>query len=44
MFCLYPESAYTKALLSALPENAVGDRLPTVSDFAFLAEDTGASQ
>ncbi|MCT7374452.1 ABC transporter ATP-binding protein [Chelativorans salis] len=30
-----PKSAYTRALLSALPENAVGDRLPTVSDFAF---------
>ena len=30
-----PKSNYTKALLSALPENAVGDRLPTVSDFVF---------
>ncbi|SHM40575.1 ABC transporter ATP-binding protein [Roseibium suaedae] len=29
-----PKSNYTKALLSALPENATGDRLPTVSDFA----------
>jgi dipeptide transport system ATP-binding protein len=28
-----PQSGYTKALLSALPENAVGDRLPTVADF-----------
>ncbi|MGH6763492.1 MAG: ABC transporter ATP-binding protein [Phyllobacterium sp.] len=28
-----PKSPYTKALLSALPENATGDRLPTVSDF-----------
>ena len=28
-----PKSAYTRALLSALPENATGDRLPTVSDF-----------
>jgi len=36
-----PKSAYTKALLSALPENAIGDRLPTVSDFDFAA-DTGA--
>lgn len=27
-----PRSAYTKALLSALPENATGDRLPTVGD------------
>lgn len=39
-----PKSAYTKALLSALPENATGDRLPTVSDFAYLAENTGAQQ
>ena len=30
-----PQSNYTRALLSALPENAVGDRLPTVSDFVF---------
>ena len=30
-----PKSNYTRALLSALPENAVGDRLPTVSDFTF---------
>jgi dipeptide transport system ATP-binding protein len=29
-----PKSAYTRALLSALPENAKGGRLPTVSDFA----------
>ena len=28
-----PKHPYTKALLSALPENATGDRLPTVSDF-----------
>ncbi|MDB6182522.1 ABC transporter ATP-binding protein [Paracoccus fistulariae] len=28
-----PQSAYTRALLSALPENATGDRLPTVADF-----------
>ncbi|WEX09411.1 ABC transporter ATP-binding protein [Chelativorans sp. AA-79] len=33
-----PKHRYTKALLSALPENAVGDRLPTVADFAL--EDT----
>jgi dipeptide transport system ATP-binding protein len=26
-----PKSAYTRALLSALPENATGDRLPTIS-------------
>ena len=31
----HPQSNYTQALLSALPENAVGDRLPTVSDFVF---------
>lgn len=30
-----PQSNYTRALLSALPENAVGDRLPTVSDMMF---------
>jgi dipeptide transport system ATP-binding protein len=29
-----PRNPYTRALLSALPENATGDRLPTVSDFA----------
>lgn len=28
-----PQHPYTKALLSALPENATGDRLPTVADF-----------
>lgn len=28
-----PQNPYTRALLSALPENATGDRLPTVSDF-----------
>ncbi|WEK03830.1 MAG: ABC transporter ATP-binding protein [Candidatus Devosia phytovorans] len=33
-----PKSNYTRALLSALPENAVGDRLPTVADFNFAAE------
>ncbi len=27
-----PKSAYTAALLSALPENAVGGRLPTIAD------------
>jgi len=27
-----PKSPYTRALLSALPENATGDRLPTVSE------------
>lgn len=30
-----PKHPYTRALLSALPENATGDRLPTVSDFVF---------
>jgi dipeptide transport system ATP-binding protein len=33
-----PESAYTRALLAALPENAKGGRLPTVSAFAPGAE------
>ncbi|MEP9370579.1 ABC transporter ATP-binding protein [Mesorhizobium sp. KR1-2] len=32
-----PKSNYTKALLSALPDNATGDRLPTVSDFVLDA-------
>ena len=36
-----PKSNYTRALLSALPENAVGDRLPTVADFNFAAEVEG---
>ncbi|SNY94152.1 dipeptide transport system ATP-binding protein [Cohaesibacter sp. ES.047] len=40
-----PKHPYTKALLSALPERADGDRLPTVSDFAssYSKEDTVAS-
>lgn len=29
-----PQHPYTRALLSALPENATGDRLPTVADYA----------
>jgi dipeptide transport system ATP-binding protein len=37
-----PKSNYTRALLSALPENSKGGRLPTIADFAgdggFLAE------
>jgi dipeptide transport system ATP-binding protein len=33
-----PETAYTRALLAALPENAKGGRLPTVSAFALSAE------
>jgi dipeptide transport system ATP-binding protein len=37
-----PKSNYTRALLSALPENAVGDRLPTVADFDFT-DATGAA-
>jgi dipeptide transport system ATP-binding protein len=28
-----PQSNYTKALLAALPDNATGDRLPTIGDF-----------
>ncbi len=32
-----PQNPYTRALLSALPEHATGDRLPTVADY-FLAE------
>jgi dipeptide transport system ATP-binding protein len=30
-----PKSPYTRALLAALPENATGDRLPTISGFDF---------
>ena len=37
-----PKSNYTRALLSALPENSKGGRLPTIADFAgeggFMAE------
>jgi dipeptide transport system ATP-binding protein len=33
-----PKSPYTRALLAALPENAKGGRLPTVSAFAVGAE------
>ena len=29
-----PKSPYTQALLSALPEKAVGGRLPTIQDFS----------
>ena len=36
-----PKHAYTKALLSALPENAKGDRLPTVADFAKELSEAG---
>ena len=36
-----PKNAYTKALLSALPENATGDRLTTVSDFMSNAQAAG---
>ena len=35
-----PSHPYTRALLSALPEHATGDRLPTVSDF-FTQEAAG---
>ncbi len=37
-----PKSNYTRALLSALPENATGDRLPTVADF--IAPDEAVQQ
>ncbi|MGG7517762.1 ABC transporter ATP-binding protein [Allorhizobium undicola] len=36
-----PGHPYTRALLSALPENATGKRLNTVSDFMALTETTG---
>jgi dipeptide transport system ATP-binding protein len=38
-----PKSNYTRALLSALPDNAVGDRLPTVSDMLFEPAASGAA-
>jgi dipeptide transport system ATP-binding protein len=40
-----PKSNYTRALLSALPDNATGDRLPTISDMLFepAASATGAA-
>jgi dipeptide transport system ATP-binding protein len=28
-----PKSGYTRALLAALPDNAIGDRLPTIGDY-----------
>jgi dipeptide transport system ATP-binding protein len=39
-----PKSNYTKALLSALPENATGDRLPTIADFMTDGGFMGAAQ
>jgi len=33
-----PKSAYTKGLLAALPENAVGDRLPVIGDLDITDE------
>lgn len=38
-----PQNPYTKALLSALPERADGNRLPTVSDFSDTFEQEGAA-
>ncbi|MEQ1770055.1 MAG: ABC transporter ATP-binding protein [Devosia sp.] len=32
-----PKSGYTRALLSALPENATGDRLPTIGEYVEAA-------
>jgi dipeptide transport system ATP-binding protein len=37
-----PKHNYTKALLSALPDNATGDRLPTIADYVAEAEGTPA--
>ena len=39
-----PKSNYTRALLSALPENATGDRLPTIADFVTEGGFLGAAQ
>jgi len=33
-----PKSNYTRALLSALPDNATGDRLPTIDNFLIEAD------
>ncbi|WP_102958799.1 ABC transporter ATP-binding protein [Mangrovicella endophytica] len=38
-----PREPYTRALLAALPENATGDRLPTVSDLV-AAQTAGAAR
>ena len=38
-----PKSNYTRALLAALPDNATGDRLPTVSDMLFEPAVSGAA-
>ena len=40
--CTEPAHPYTKALLSALPENATGNRLPTISDYDPEKEIAGA--
>jgi dipeptide transport system ATP-binding protein len=37
-----PKSPYTRALLSALPEKAVGDRLPVIGEFSL--EELGAAR
>ncbi|GHD15199.1 ABC transporter ATP-binding protein [Tianweitania populi] len=37
-----PQSNYTKALLAALPDNATGDRLPTIGDFQHQFEAASA--
>lgn len=39
-----PNNAYTRALLSALPENATGDRLSTISDFMTADELAGGAR
>jgi dipeptide transport system ATP-binding protein len=39
-----PKNAYTRALLSALPENAVGDRLPTIAGFMADEVNAGVAQ
>jgi dipeptide transport system ATP-binding protein len=38
-----PKSNYTRALLSALPENATGDRLPTIDRFLMEAENAAVN-
>ncbi len=38
-----PKSNYTRALLSALPDNATGDRLPTIDNFLIEADSSAVN-
>jgi dipeptide transport system ATP-binding protein len=39
-----PKSNYTRALLAALPDNATGDRLPTISELFVDDQAEGAAR